>query len=100
MAVTSLAIAARYGSNQGAGLHLPATVSRNTPAAETRQSMAAFFRPGMNGDDFLSEKPGAAAFDGKGRLYSSPLSRAMAFSTLARRIFGVVAFRSGRISAY
>ncbi len=100
MAVTSLAIAARYGSNQGAGLHLPATVSRNTPAGETGRSMAAFLRPGMNGDDFLSEKPGAAAFDGSGRLYSSPLSRAMAFSTRARRIFGVVAFRSGRISAY
>ena len=100
MAVTSLAIAARYGSTQGAGLHLPATVSRNTPAAETGRSMAAFFRPGMNGDDFLFEKPGAAAFGGSGRLYSSPLSRAMAFSTRARRIFGVVAFRSGRISAY
>ncbi len=64
MAFNSLAIAARYGSNQGAGLHLPATVSRNTPAAETGRSMAAFFRPGMNGEDFLSEMPGAAALGG------------------------------------
>jgi hypothetical protein len=62
MAVTSLAIAARYGSNQGAGLHLPATVSRNTPAAETRQSMSGFFRPGINGDGFLPKVQMAAAF--------------------------------------
>ena len=53
MAVTSLAIAARYGSNQGAGLHLPATVSGNTQAVETGTSMAAFLAAGMNGDDFL-----------------------------------------------
>ena len=55
MAFTSLAVPARYGSDQSTGLRLPATVSRNTPAAETRQSMVAVFRPGMNGDDILAK---------------------------------------------
>jgi hypothetical protein len=52
MAFTSLAVPARYGSNQGAGLRLPATVSRNTPATEARVSMRQVFRPGMSGDEF------------------------------------------------
>ncbi len=34
MAFTSLTFPARYRSNQGAGLRLPANVSRNTPATE------------------------------------------------------------------
>jgi hypothetical protein len=33
---TSSTFAARYGSNASAGLRLPANVSRNTPATETR----------------------------------------------------------------
>jgi hypothetical protein len=53
MAFTSLAVPARYGSNQGAGLHLPATVSRNTPAAETWVSMGQNVGAGINGDDFF-----------------------------------------------
>lgn len=53
MAFTSLAVPARYGSNQGAGLHLPATVSRSTPAAETRGSMGQVCGAGMSGDKFF-----------------------------------------------
>jgi len=36
MAFTSSIFAARYGSNESAGLRLPANVSRNTPATEAR----------------------------------------------------------------
>ena len=34
MHFTPSALAARYGSNESAGFHLPANVSRNTPAME------------------------------------------------------------------
>lgn len=65
MTFTSLTIAARYGSSEGAGLRLPATVSRNTPAAETRLSMGQVFGAGTSGDDVcrlcgLSRGPTAA----------------------------------------
>ena len=35
MHFTPFALAARYGSNESAGPHLPTNVSRNTPATET-----------------------------------------------------------------
>ena len=55
MAFTSLIPAARYGSNQGTGPHLPATVSRNTPAVETGAIMPRGFRAGKNGDEIYSD---------------------------------------------
>ncbi|MCV9962596.1 hypothetical protein OIU34_11870 [Pararhizobium sp. BT-229] len=53
MAFTSLTVPARYGTNQGAGLRLPATVSRNTPATEARESMGQVFEAGVSGDDIF-----------------------------------------------
>ena len=66
-ACTSLAVPARYGSSQGASLHLPATVSRNTPAVKTRNNMTPARRPGTNGDGFFLETDGGLPKDISGQ---------------------------------
>jgi len=47
MAFTSSTIAARYGSDESAGLRLPANVSRNTPATEAGELWAQVWRAWM-----------------------------------------------------